>query len=136
MESLKPTVVLQEQRRTRLSRRRKSKRHTTAYLRQGEWFFVPRPQFDVTNQRIEQDGALVRGKGKPHRVQALCRTHDGKTFVRGNVSHADHATIRLELWHEVFRNTETVPNDFVAEHRREQRAAEERRVMFAMRYLD
>ncbi len=31
---------------------------------------------------------------------------DAKVYVRGFVSHADHATIRLDKWHEVFMNRE------------------------------
>ncbi len=31
---------------------------------------------------------------------------DSIVFVRGRVSHADHATIRLDGWHRVLMNTE------------------------------
>jgi hypothetical protein len=31
---------------------------------------------------------------------------DAKVYVRGHVTHADHATIRLDKWHEVFMNRE------------------------------
>lgn len=126
MESLKPVAVRQEQRSKRVKRSRRRNRHTTAYLRQGEWFFVPRPGFDAAGQRVAHNGSLVRGAGKPHRVDLLCRSHGG-TYVRGSVSHPDHATIRLDVWHEVFRNMEAEP---VVMPRRAERA------VFDMTYLD
>lgn len=127
MESLKPDAVRHEQRRKRVKRSRRRNRHTTAYLRQGEWFFVPRPAFDAAGQRVQKNGSLVRGAGKPHRVELLCSSGDGGTYVRGAVSHPDHATIRLDVWHEVFRNTEAEP---VVMGRRVERA------VFDMTYLD
>ncbi|HVV74157.1 MAG TPA: hypothetical protein VHI52_22100 [Verrucomicrobiae bacterium] len=143
MESLKPDAVRQEQRRKRVKRSRRHKRHTTAYLRQGEWFFVPRPDFDAAGQRVQENGSLVRGAGKPHRVESLCRSRGGGTYVRGRVSHPDHATIRLDVWHEVFRNTEREPAVMARPTRRAMgrpaqramgRAAQ--RAVFDMTYLD
>jgi hypothetical protein len=135
MESLKPDAVRQEQRRTRVKRSRRRNRHTTAYLRQGEWFFVPRPDFDAAGQRVQENGSLVRGAGKPHHVQLLCRGRDGGTFVRGSVSHPDHATIRLDVWHEVFRNTEA-EQVMMAQPTRRAMPRRAERAVFDMTYLD
>lgn len=132
MEALKPEPVLREQRHKRVKRHRRSNRHTTAYVRQGEWFFVPCPEADVLNRRIEQNGLIRRGEGKPHQVDFLCRVNDG-LFARGKVSHPDHATIHLHEWHRVLRNTEVVPRDLVEEHRQ---AEQRRRQVFAMNYVD
>lgn len=135
MESLKPDAVRREQRRTRVKRRQRRKRHTTAYLRQGEWFFVPRPTFDAARERVEENGSVVRGAGKPHRVEWLCHSRTGGTYARGKVSHPDHATIRLDVWHEVFRNTEATPAVRPQPRRRALPRREERPV-FKMKYLD
>ena len=35
------------------------------------------------------------------------RTRDAEVFGRGNVKHADHATIFLDGWHKVIMNTES-----------------------------
>jgi hypothetical protein len=126
MEALKPEPVLREQRQKRVKRRRRSKRHTAAYVRQGEWFFVPCSEIDVPNGQIEESGLIRRGSGKPHRVEFLCRVN-GELFARGAVSHPDHATIHLDRWHRVLRNTEVVPKDPAEEHRR---------TVFAMKYVD
>lgn len=135
MESLKPDAVRQEQGRKRVKRSRRRNRHTSAYLRQGEWFFVPRPDFDAAEKSVQNNGSLVRGAGKPHRVELLCRSRDGGTYVRGRVSHPDHATLRLNVWHEVFRNTEAEPMIIARPTRRGPTRRAERAV-FEMTYLD
>lgn len=131
MEALKPQAVLTEQRRKRVRRHRRGNRRTTAYVRQGEWFFVPCPDFDADQHIVAYNGTLVRGQGKPHHVEMLCRPEDGETYVRGKVWHPDHRTIYLDGWHTVLRNMETVTKDPVAEHE-----AELRESLFLMKYAD
>lgn len=109
MESLKPRAVLDEQDRKRVKRSRRRRRRTTAYVRQGEWFFLPRPQFRAVDLTVQHNAALVRGAGKPHRVESLCRLPSGKLYARGAIAHHDHAAIHLDVWHEVFQNTEAQP---------------------------
>ncbi len=110
MEMLKPAPVLREQKRKGV-RHQRYQRKTAAYVRQGEWFFLPRPRMHVDPVSIERNGRLLRGAGsKPHRVDALYHSTDGRfTFARGRVSHADHTTITLDVWHRVVRNTEPEP---------------------------
>jgi hypothetical protein len=124
METLKPPEVLREQSRKGV-RHRRHRRRTAAYIRQGEWFFLPRPKMHVPVSAIVRNSELVRPGGKPHRVEQLFQSEDGTlTFVRGNVSHPDHATIHLDGWHRVLRNTEALPapppvveqNSIVVEH--------------------
>ena len=67
MEALKPEVVLREQKRKGVKHRR-NRRKTVAYVRQGEWFFLPRPKMHV-GERATRNGRLIRGDGKPHRVE-------------------------------------------------------------------
>ncbi|MGE0607575.1 MAG: hypothetical protein AB7O62_10820 [Pirellulales bacterium] len=132
MEALKPRAVRRAQERHGLKRKQRRKRRTRAYVRQGEWFFLPSPEFDPVNLVVAQRGKLVRGAGKPHHVQQLCRGRDGRTYVRGKVSHPDHATIRLEIWHLVSRNTEATPKDLADSRRSKARD----RGLFDMTYLD
>ncbi len=131
MEALKPQAVLTEQRRKRVKRHRRGNRRTTAYVRQGEWFFVPCPEFDADRHIVAHNGTLVRSGGKPHHVEWLCRPRDGETYVRGKVWHPDHRTIYLDGWHKVLGNTETVPKDPVTE-----REAELREALFHMDFVD
>jgi hypothetical protein len=108
MEVLKPAVVLREQKRKGVKHRR-HRRKTAAYVRQGEWFFLPRPNMFVGELAV-RSGQLVRDGGKPHRVEWLYRPADrDETFVRGAVSHPDHTTIYLQVWHRVVQNNEAEP---------------------------
>lgn len=108
MEALKPAIVLREQKRKGV-KRRLYRRKTTAYVRQGEWFFLPRPKMHVGELAV-RNGRLVRRGGKPHHVEWFYRPADrDETFVRGAVSHPDHETIYLQVWHRVVQNNETEP---------------------------
>jgi hypothetical protein len=108
MEALKPDVVLREQKRLGVKHRR-YRRKTAAYVRQGEWFFLPRPMMHVGDRAV-RNGQLAREGGKPHRVEWLYRPEGtDETFVRGAVSHPDHETIRLQVWHRVVQNNEVQP---------------------------
>lgn len=95
MEALKPEVVRREQKRKGV-KHRLYRRKTVAYVRQGEWFFLPRPMMHV-GDRAERNGQLVREGGKPHHVQWLYRPEGrDEKFVRGAISHPDHETIHLQ----------------------------------------
>lgn len=109
MESLKPLEVRRAQKKAGV-KHRKHRRKTAAYVRQGEWFFLPRPMMHV-GEKAEAKGQLVRAAGgKPHRVDWVYRPPGtNETFVRGAVRHADHATIYLQVWHRVVQNTEAQP---------------------------
>lgn len=132
LEALKPPGVLTEQRRKRVRRHRRRNRRTTAYVRQGEWFFVPCPEFEADRRSVAHGGTLVRGQGKPHHVELLCRLQDGETYVRGKVWHPDHRTIYLDGWHKVLRNTESEPKNVMEDPRQ----AELRARMFQMDFVD
>ena len=108
MEALKPAIVLREQKRKGVKHRR-HRRKTAAYVRQGEWFFLPRPMMHVGELAVRK-GQLVRNGGKPHRVEWIYRPEGrDETFVRGAVSHPDHKTIYLQVWHRVVQNNEVEP---------------------------
>jgi hypothetical protein len=61
------------------------RRRNAAYVRQGEWFFVPAPLVRVTDETVLHDEALTRGAGKPHVMQHAWRT--GGTLVYANWEH-------------------------------------------------
>ena len=80
MESLQPQLVRRavglnlKRHKTRLSRRNE------AFVRQGEWFFVPAPKLFVPEWLVLRNEPLSRGAGsKPHMCQFAYRT--GGTFV-------------------------------------------------------
>jgi hypothetical protein len=48
-------------------------RRTAAFVRQGEWFFIPRPELEVPENRVLQYEPIRRGEGKPHLCELLYR---------------------------------------------------------------
>jgi hypothetical protein len=145
MDALKPDVVREAESRAGVKRRDRNRRKNAAFVRQGEWFFVPTPDLEVDAQRVVRNEPLQRGLGKPHNAQYCYRTGgelvyvshqfpDGVTrvhyerwrrqnrdskiqfvqmmrnptvYVKGRITHADHATVVLDRWHRVEMNTET-----------------------------
>ena len=58
------------------------RRRNAAYVRQGEWFFVPAPQLRVDEAFVLRDEPLTRGSGKAHVLQYAWRT--GGTVIYAN----------------------------------------------------
>lgn len=145
-EALKPQEVRAAQARKGLKARHRNRRHNAAFIRQGEWFFIPEPDLVVDLKLVLRDEPLARGRGKPHWAEFLYRT-GGETvyvsrdypqgltegqykallarkpsakhqhwtvmrrnpgvYVRGNIRHPDHKTVKLNGWHRVLMNTES-----------------------------
>jgi hypothetical protein len=57
-------------------------RRNLGFVRQGEWFFVPVPEFDAAGLVVHRHEPLRRGRGKPHVAEELVRR--GGEFVRIN----------------------------------------------------
>jgi len=104
-------------------------------LRQGEWYFIPQPDFEEEGNHIHTNEPLVRmvrGRmaGRPHIASEVIRTGSRTTLVgtgrydkegneimremsrvesvyaRGTISHPDHKTLKLQGWHLVVMNRE------------------------------
>lgn len=146
MESLKPELVRNLECRKKGKRKKRLRRKTDTFVRQGEWFFVPSPHLRMNERLVLGNEPISRGRGsKPHMCEFLYRDggttvyvcnrrpnglatsdyrnllkknpqaskwnwrvmqRDPVVYVRGKVSHPDHATIRLDGWHRVVMNTE------------------------------
>jgi hypothetical protein len=146
MEALKPPEVLEAQRRQGVKGKDRQRRKNAAYVRQGEWFFLPTPALHVEKKLVLLKEPLSRGAGsKPHwaeflyrrggervyvcdqhpqgvRLEVYCEmirsrprikqwnwrrmVRNPEAFVKGAVSHPDHKTIHLHVWHKVVMNTE------------------------------
>jgi len=139
MEALKPQPVIERQVGKAVQGRRR--RRNEAYVRQGEWFFVPVQMPDP--KIIFRNEPIQRGGSKPHKCEFLTRSggtqvwvgpghpngltdsefkklniphrniglwqimvRDAGVFVKGKITHPDHATIVLKCWHRVLANTE------------------------------
>lgn len=83
MESLKPREAAEAQRRLRVRPQDRNKRHNAGFIRQGEWFFVPEPQFRPRSTDIVlRNEPLSRGAGsKPHMVTELLRRGGELVYV-------------------------------------------------------
>ena len=61
------------------------RRRNSAYVRQGEWFFVPEPNLDVEEKDLLRNEPLSRGRGTPHLMELAYRS--GGTTVYVNRQH-------------------------------------------------
>jgi hypothetical protein len=77
---LKPTVARLSQQRQGVRARDWHRRWNAGFVRQGEWFFLPLPDFRPTSTDfILRDEPIQRAGGKPHQVEMLVR--NGGTMV-------------------------------------------------------
>jgi hypothetical protein len=146
MEALKPPEVVEAQRRQGVKGKDRQRRKNAAYVRQGEWFFLPMPHVHVEKKEVLFNEPLSRGEGsKPHWAEFLYRkggeavyvcdeypqglsvqayfdllrrkpraktwdwrrmVRNPEAYVKGRISHPDHKTILLQVWHRVLMNTE------------------------------
>jgi len=84
-------------------KRRKNlfRRRNEAYVRQGEWFFVPAPAMKVDERLVNRNEPLTRGGvGKPHVCQYAYRTGGHAVYVSqkfpGGVGESEYARIIAE----------------------------------------
>jgi hypothetical protein len=88
-------------------------------IRQGEWFFVPRPNAQVDKFLILQDEPLTRGRGsKPHRCQELVRTGGTTVYVRGTKQLIEEEYLKLPVkdrmgWRSMRRNPHVLVRGWV-----------------------
>lgn len=64
-----------------LSTRERIRRHNRAFLRQGEWFFVPAPGLRVDPKLVLKNEPIRRGAGKPHMVAEVFRTGGERILI-------------------------------------------------------
>jgi hypothetical protein len=82
MEALKPAEVLEAQRQQGIKGKDRQRRKNAAYVRQGEWFFLPMPKLHVPNKKVLYDEPLSRGVGsKPHICEFLYRKGGETVYV-------------------------------------------------------
>ena len=81
-EALKPAEVQVAQGRRGLRAEARNRRKNAAYRRQGEWFFLPVPDFAVDESLVLRNEPLRRGNGgKPHWVESCYRTGGETVYV-------------------------------------------------------
>ena len=73
LEALKPTPVLNSLIKHEVKAKDRNRRRNAAYLRQGEWFFIPWPHFEEKGRPALRNEPLLRGRSKPHMAEELVR---------------------------------------------------------------
>lgn len=78
-EALKPREVKIVQASKRLKAKARNRRKNAAYIRQGEWFFIPAPSLVVDPKLVLRNEPITRGNGgKPHWAEE-CYRRGGQT---------------------------------------------------------
>jgi len=81
-EALKPAEVQTAQARKRLKAKVRNRRKNAAFVRQGEWFFLPVPDIAVNEKLVLPNEPLRRGNGgKPHWAEFCYRTGGETVYV-------------------------------------------------------
>ena len=81
-EALKPDRVLISQSFAKVKTKNRRKRRNAAYIRQGEWFFIPDYSMDPNPLLVLQNEPISRGRGSsPHIVDSVYRAGGELVYV-------------------------------------------------------
>jgi hypothetical protein len=97
MEALKPPAVRLAQDRVGLRLDQRHRRRNEAFRRQGEWFFLPRPDIQVDPRKVLRNEPLRRGAGKPHWAEFCFRT-GGETVYVSHVAPNGFTASEAQRW--------------------------------------
>jgi hypothetical protein len=78
-DALKPAQIIGAQK--RLKPKNRNKRKNAAFLRQGEWFFIPAPDIVPDPMLIIKNEPIRRGNGSPHMVEEIYRSGGETVYV-------------------------------------------------------
>jgi hypothetical protein len=82
LEALKPATVRDRENDLKVKTRKRNRRRNEAFIRQGEWFFVPVPTgLRVDERSILRNEPIARGGGKPHICEELVRQGGELVYV-------------------------------------------------------
>lgn len=87
LQGLKPAEVQRHEKIRGVKRARKHKHHNEAWTRQGEWFFIPTPDFnpEVSKAIVVKNEPISRGRGsKPHMCEELARIGGTTVYSDGS----------------------------------------------------
>jgi hypothetical protein len=98
MEALQPLEVRALAERTIRRAKDRLRRHNEAFIRQGEWFFIPDTHVRVNERLAHRNEPISRGSGsKPHMCQFLYR-HGGEAVM---VCSRYSTGVRLEQYQQI-----------------------------------
>jgi hypothetical protein len=121
MEALKPRAAHFAQLRAGVKAKNRNKRHNAGFIRQGEWFFIPEPNFlQHPQDEILKNERLSRGAGsKPHIVAEMLQRGGQRVYVNWrtqvtiNAAQYEHRLQRGKLgdpkvWHPQWMTSEVL----------------------------
>lgn len=115
-QSLKPDPVVESQRSKRVRKKNRHKRKNRGFKRQGEWFFVPAPDLEVSEKLIMRNEPIQRDvRSKPHTVQELYRRNGRTVMVHRRFAPTGMSLTRWNRW--VVENPDKGPRYHVWERR-------------------
>ncbi len=82
-EALKPDAVRDREQGKKGKRKKRLRRKTDVFVRQGELFFIPAPDVKVNEKMIFTAEPISRGRGKPHMCEQLYREGGTTVYVSG-----------------------------------------------------
>jgi hypothetical protein len=102
MEALKPNPVRSAQESAHLKPKQRNRRHNPAFLRQGEWFFLPAPGLHTAGRPVHRWEPIRRGRGKAHLVEELVRLGGNVVYFNGprTMSAKEFETYRRQIGRE------------------------------------
>ena len=80
-EALKPAAVQHRIEQLKVKPRKRNRRRNEAFIRQGEWFFVPVDGMRIDERWILRNEPIARGGGKPHICEELVRQGGEQVYV-------------------------------------------------------
>jgi hypothetical protein len=80
-DALKPQAVWDAIKQHDVPMHERDRRVTDAFIRQGEWFFLPRPEMEVNERDVLRREPIQRGAGRAHICQFLYREGGEEVYV-------------------------------------------------------
>jgi len=121
-DALKPKDVWDSMREWDVPMELRDLRYTNGFLRQGEWFFLPRPWMEVYESFVLRNEPIQRGGGKPHVCGRLYRrdgvdVHVCDAYPNGltddEFSALDRDERELHVWRTMQRDADVYVNGYV-----------------------
>jgi hypothetical protein len=121
-DALKPQEVWDSMRENAVPMDQRDLRWTAAFVRQGEWFFLPRPDMEVDWTEVLFNEPISRGGGKPHVCEMVYRAGGVRVFVSWKYPNGltndeyrelDEVERRRQHWQERTRDAEVYASGMV-----------------------
>jgi hypothetical protein len=114
MDALKPRLVQLAEARAKLPFEKRHRRHNAAWIRQGEWFFVPTPRAVITGTNVRRNEPLRRsGRSKPH-IAEFCVRHGGEVVY---VNRRNQQVLSAARYAQLLRDKPGIVGDYAQQRR-------------------